>query len=116
MFKWFEKRVDPYPEEGLNQPLPTTFFPFVWQAAKGVRGYLLILILFTAGAASFEALFYAKIGDLVNWLSKSQPETFLAEHGSNLVLLFCILLANILFASLQSIIKHQILFSNLVVF
>ena len=53
MFKWFEKRVDPYPEEGLNQPLPTTFFPFVWQAAKGVRGYLLILILFTAGAASF---------------------------------------------------------------
>ncbi len=22
MFKWFEKRVDPYPEEGLNQPLP----------------------------------------------------------------------------------------------
>ena len=112
MFKWFEKRVDPYPEEGLNQPLPTTFFPFVWQAAKGVRGYLLILILFTAGAASFEALFYAKIGDLVNWLSKSQPETFLAEHGSNLVLLFCILLANILFASLQSIIKHQILFST----
>ena len=112
MFKWFEKRVDPYPEEGLNQPLPTTFFPFVWQAAKGVRGYLLILILFTAGAASFEALFYAKIGDLVNWLSKSQPETFLAEHGSNLALLFCILLANILFASLQSIIKHQILFSN----
>ncbi len=83
MFKWFEKRVDPYPEEGLNQPLPTTFFPFVWQAAKGVRGYLLILVLFTAGAASFEALFYAKIGDLVNWLSKSQPETFLAEHGSN---------------------------------
>ena len=68
MFKWFEKRVDPYPEEGLNQPLPTTFFPFVWQAAKGVRGYLLILVLFTAGAASFEALFYAKIGDLVNWL------------------------------------------------
>lgn len=112
MFKWFEKRVDPYPEEGLNQPLPTTFFPFVWQAAKGVRGYLLILVLFTAGAASFEALFYAKIGDLVNWLSKSQPETFLAEHGSNLVLLFCILLANILFASLQSIIKHQILFST----
>lgn len=45
MFKWFEKRVDPYPEEGLNQPLPTTFFPFVWQAAKGVRGYLLILVL-----------------------------------------------------------------------
>ena len=78
MLKWFEKLVDPYPTKDLNKPLPTRFFPFVWQAAKGVCPYLLLLILFTAGAASFEAVLYAKIGDLVNWLSKSQPDTFLA--------------------------------------
>ena len=40
MLKWFEKRVDPYPSKDLNKPLPTQFFPFVWQAAKGVRPYL----------------------------------------------------------------------------
>lgn len=112
MFKWFENLVDPYPTQNLNQPLPKTFFAFVWQAATGVRRYLLILVLCTAGAATFEALLYAKIGDLVNWLSKSQPETFLDQHASNLTLLAIILFANIFFPSAQSIVKHQILYSN----
>ncbi|MEX5439867.1 ABC transporter ATP-binding protein [Acinetobacter indicus] len=112
MFKWFESLVNPYPTKGLNKPLPTRFFPFVWQAARGVRPYLLLLVLCTAGAASFEALLYARIGELVNWLSQSQPDTFLAEHQTNLTILTFILLANIFFASLQSIIKHQILYSN----
>ena len=112
MLKWFEKRVNPYPSEDLNQPLPTTFFAFVWQASQGVRQYLLFLVLFTAGAASFEALLYSKIGDLVTWLSQSQPDTFLVQHQTNLTLLSCILLANVLFASMQSIIKHQILYST----
>ena len=112
MFRWLERLVDPYPTKNLNQPLPTRFFPFVWQAAYGVRRYLLILVLCTAGAASFEALLYSKIGDLVNWLSKSQPDTFLEQHTSNLTLLSIVLLANIFFASAQSLIKHQILYSN----
>ncbi|MFV5507732.1 MULTISPECIES: ABC transporter ATP-binding protein [Acinetobacter] len=112
MFRWLERLVDPYPTKNLNQPLPTRFFPFVWQAAYGVRRYLLILVLCTAGAASFEALLYSKIGDLVNWLSKSQPDTFLEQHASNLTLLSIVLLANIFFASAQSLIKHQILYSN----
>ncbi|QIC62492.1 ABC transporter ATP-binding protein [Acinetobacter schindleri] len=112
MFRWLERLVDPYPTKNLNQPLPTSFFPFVWQAAYGVRRYLLILVLCTAGAASFEALLYAKIGDLVNWLSQSQPDTFLEQHTTNLTLLTIVLLANIFFASAQSLIKHQILYSN----
>ncbi|ATO20429.1 multidrug ABC transporter ATP-binding protein [Acinetobacter sp. LoGeW2-3] len=112
MFRWLERLVDPYPTKNLNQPLPTKFFPFVWQAAYGVRRYLLILVLCTAGAASFEALLYSKIGDLVNWLSQSQPETFLEQHTTNLTLLAVVLLANIFFASAQSLIKHQILYSN----
>lgn len=112
MFRWLERLVDPYPTKNLNQPLPTKFFPFVWQAAYGVRRYLLILVLCTAGAASFEAFLYSKIGELVNWLSKSQPDTFLEQHTSNLTLLSIVLLANIFFASAQSLIKHQILYSN----
>lgn len=39
MLKWFEKLVDPYPTKGLDEPLPTRFFPFVWQATEGVRPY-----------------------------------------------------------------------------
>ncbi|WP_180059593.1 ABC transporter ATP-binding protein [Acinetobacter sp. YH12128] len=112
MLKWFENLVDAYPEQDLNKPLPTKFFPFVWQAATGVKKYLLLLVLCTAGVASFEALLYAKIGELVNWISKSQPETFLQQHQTNLTILSFILLANIFFSCLQTIIKHQILYST----
>lgn len=112
MLQWFEKRVDPYPTKDLNTPLPRTFFAFVWQSATGVRRYLLSLVLLTAAAASFEALFFAKIGQLVDWLSQSTPATFLSLHRENLMILGCFLLANIFFASAQSIIRHQILYSS----
>ncbi|MDV2948274.1 multidrug ABC transporter ATP-binding protein, partial [Acinetobacter baumannii] len=105
MLKWFEKLVDPYPTKGLDEPLPTRFFPFVWQATEGVRPYLLLLIICTAGAASFEALLFSKIGQLVDWLSNSQPESFLSQHASNILILISVLFANILFVNIQSIIK-----------
>ena len=112
MLKWFEKRVDPYPTEGLNEPLPTKFFPFVWQAATGVKKYLICLILFTAATASFEALFFSQIGHLVDWLTQSTPETFVENHQQNIIILSLILFANIFFSSFQSIIRHQILYSS----
>ncbi len=97
LLQWFEKLVDPYPSKGLNEPLPTKFFPFVWQAATGVKRYLFILILFTAATASFEALFFSQIGHLVDWLTQSKPQDFLVNHRDNLIFLSCILLANIFF-------------------
>ncbi|MFM7810977.1 MAG: multidrug ABC transporter ATP-binding protein, partial [Acinetobacter junii] len=112
MLQWFEKLVDPYPTKDLNKPLPTTFFAFVWQATEGVRPFLFLLILCAAAAACFEALFFSYIGKLVDWLSKSQPDTFLATNQQNLTILISILFANIFFVSIQSIIKHQVLFSN----
>ena len=112
MLKWFEKRVDPYPTEGLNEPLPKKFFPFVWQAATGVKKYLICLILFTAATASFEALFFSQIGHLVDWLTQSTPETFVENHQQNIIILSLILFANIFFSSFQSIIRHQILYSS----
>lgn len=112
MLQWFEKLVDPYPTKGLNEPLPKQFFPFVWQAADGVKKYLLCLVLFTALTASFEAVFFSQIGHLVDWLTQTTPATFLTIHKNNLIILSLILFANIFFANLQSIIRHQILFSS----
>ena len=112
MLQWFEKRVDPYPTKDLNKPLPTTFFAFVWQATKGIRPFLFLLIACTAAAACFEALFFSYIGKLVDWLTKSQPNTFLESNQQNITILISILFANIFFVSLQSVIKHQVLFSN----
>lgn len=112
MLQWFEKLVDPYPTKNLNEPLPKTFFSFVWQAASGVKRYLVILILFTAATASLEAIFFSQIGHLVDWLSQSTPDTFLENHQQQLTVLSLILFGNIFFANMQSIIRHQILFSS----
>ena len=112
MLQWFEKLVDPYPSKDLNNPLPTTFFAFVWQATQGVRPYLFLLIALTAAAACFEALFFSYIGKLVDWLSNSQPNTFFAENQQNITILISILFANIFFVSVQAVIKHQVLYSN----
>ncbi len=87
MLQWFEKRVDPYPTKDLNKPLPTTFFAFVWQATKGIRPFLFLLIACTAAAACFEALFFSYIGKLVDWLTKSQPNTFLESNQQNITIL-----------------------------
>ena len=112
MLQWFEKLVDPYPSKDLNKPLPTTFFAFVWQATEGIRPYLFLLVALTAAAACFEALFFSYIGKLVDWLSKSQPSTFLSQNQQNIQLLITILFATLFFVSFQAIIKHQVLYSN----
>lgn len=112
MLKWFEKRVDAYPSKRLYEPLPKRFFAFIWQAADGVRPYLLALVICTAGAAAFEAILFSQIGQLVDWLNTSKPEHFYENHRLNLIMLSVILFANIFFASLQSIVKHQILYST----
>lgn len=112
LLQWFEKLVNPYPETNLHEPLPTSFFAFVWQSTKGVRPFLIFLIICTAGAASFEALLFSQIGHLVDWLSQSQPSNFLQNHTQHLIILTLILFGNILFICLQSIVKHQILFSS----
>lgn len=112
MWKWFENRVDPYPEHALNTPLPNRFPQFVWQATQGVRPYLFLVLLLTAGAAYFEALLYRHLGDLVTWLSQQVPADGLVGHQQQLFFLTTLLLANIGFASMQSIIKHQVLYSN----
>ena len=112
MLSWFEKLVDPYPTKDLDKPLPTTFFAFVWQATQGLRPFILLMVICAAGAAAFEALLFSYIGKLVDWLGQSQPDTFLQDHQQNLILLSLILLMNFFFSTFQSILKHQVLFSN----
>ncbi|MCG2572147.1 ABC transporter ATP-binding protein/permease [Acinetobacter sp. ME22] len=112
LLKWFEQRVDPYPSKNLDQPLPKDFFPFVWQCAEGLKHYLIILVMLTAATASFEALFFSQIGHLVDWLSQSHPNQFFQQHAKQLLMLVGVLVTNIMFATMQSIIRHQILFSS----
>ena len=112
MLKYLEKLVDPYPTDRLNQPFPRRFTAFIIDAADGFKKYLALLILITALTATAEAILYNQLGQLVTWLGSSQPETFWADHAQHLMFLGLVLFANLFLATSQSLIKHQIIFSN----
>jgi len=108
---FFERLVDPYPG-ATPEPLPRGFFAFLWACSKGLRGYLLATTFLTALIGAFEALLFAMMGGIVDWLSKVEPARLWAEEGTRLMLLGGVLAGSILLIALQSMVKQQTLFGN----
>ena len=111
MFKYFEKLVHPYPEAQPPTP-PKGFAAFVWSCTQGMRGYIAAMIFFTAAIGAFEALLFAMMGRIVDWLAEVPPAELWAREGATLLLLAGVLVASILVAALQSLFKQQALAGN----
>ncbi|ALU91873.1 ABC-type multidrug transport system, ATPase/permease components hybrid protein [Herbaspirillum rubrisubalbicans M1] len=111
MFSWFEKLVHPYPETHPLPP-PRGFMRFIWFCTKGVRPYIAAMTLMTAIIGVFEALLFAALGRIVDWLAKVQPSQLWAQEGHTLVWLVVILAASPLLIALQTLYKHQTLAGN----
>ncbi len=111
MFKRFEDLVQPYPD-ALPAPPPKQLMAFVWANTAGLRPYLALLVLFTAVIGSFEALLFSMMAHVVNLLSSTAPQALWQQHGDLLSLLLLALLASVVFASLQALVKYQALYSN----
>ncbi|WP_044531475.1 ABC transporter ATP-binding protein [Herbaspirillum sp. B65] len=111
MFSWFEKLVHPYPETHPLPP-PRGFMRFIWFCTKGVRPYIAAMTLMTAIIGVFEALLFAALGRIVDWLAKVQPSQLWAQEGHTLVGLVVILAASPLLIALQTLYKHQTLAGN----
>ena len=106
VLKWFESRVDPFPED-IPQSVPNTFFAFVWQCSAGVRPYLLAMTLLTGVIGAFEALLFSMLGRLIDWLGDTGPERFLVEQRTHLIILAAILFGSPLVVALQAWFKYQ---------
>lgn len=111
MFSRFERLLFPYPSEA-TQSLPSTFWPFVWQLTDGSRGKLLALMLLTALTSSFEALLFALLGLLVDWLARTPPELLWQNASLELLLLSGFLLTSVVLVVLACLVKYQTLFAN----
>ncbi len=79
----------------------------------GLERLLAVMVLLTALTAIGEALLYAVLGQIVDWLADSDPQQFLAEHWLLLLgfSLFVLLLMPAL-VLLNSLILHQGLMGN----
>ena len=106
MLKWFESRVDPFPED-IPDAVPTTFFAFIWQCSAGVRPYLLAMTVLTGVIGAFEALLFSLLGRLIDWLGESAPERFLVDQRTHLIVLVAILVGSPVVVALQAWFKYQ---------
>jgi ATP-binding cassette subfamily B multidrug efflux pump len=111
LLKRFEKLLHAYPEGEPALP-PKGFIAFIWAASHGARGYIVLLALLSAAMAAFDALLFAMLGRIVDWLSTTQPARLWEERGPMLSLLFIVVVASIVVVALQTIVKHQTLAIN----
>jgi ATP-binding cassette subfamily B multidrug efflux pump len=111
LFQRFESLVHPYPD-ALPPPPPKTFFAFLWECSRGVRPWLLLVTIFTAGIGAFEALLFSMMAHVVDALASVQPAQLWQKHGPTLALLSLVLAGSIVLAGLQALFKYQGIFSN----
>ena len=111
MLGYFEKLLPPYPDPEPGLP-PKGFLAFVWGATSGLRGFIGLMALLSAGTAVYDALLFALLGLVVDWLGQVGPGQLWAERGGTLLLLAGVLLASVGLVALQTIVKHQTLAIN----
>ena len=111
VFRSFERLVQPYPDAVPSAP-PRGFFAFLWACAEGMRPLILGMTLLTALIGAFEALLFAMLGRVVDWLGAATPATLWAEHRASLLLLAAVLAASPVVVAAQTMLKHQALAGN----
>lgn len=111
MLRWFENLLNPFPVKEIP-PAPNALWPFLWQCTQGSRLLILVMTLFTALLGGFEAILFAVMGKVVDWLSQAPPELLWANERQHLLLLAGLLLLSPIIIAVQTLIKHQTLAGN----
>ena len=111
MLHWFENLLNPFPGKEIASP-PKSLWQFLWASTLGMRHYLLGMTIFTGLIGAFEALLFAMMGKVVDWLSQIPPAEIWVREGQHLAWLSIALAASTLFIVLQTLFKHQTLAGN----
>ena len=108
LFHFFETRLPPYPDNDI--PLPRDgLAKFLWACTHGLRGWLLLFMVFTAGVGVYEALLFAWVGNLVDWLGEYSPSELWQAKGDMLTLMAEVLLISPVWIWLNSLVHFQVL-------
>ena len=111
MLHWFENRLNPFPSNEIDPP-PPALWPFLWSCTQGSRALIFAMTFFTAIIGGFEALLFAVMGKLVDWLSETSADLLWVTEKQHLLLLVGLLLLSPILITLQTFIKHQALAGN----
>jgi ATP-binding cassette subfamily B multidrug efflux pump len=112
MLSWFESRLEPYPSDEPVEP-PKTLLAFLLYYVQGAKRWLALMAVFTALIALSEVMLFGFMGNVVDWLSNANRETFLRDESGKLWLMGIFVLVFLpLIIATQSIIIHQTLMGN----
>ncbi|NGZ15091.1 ABC transporter ATP-binding protein [Vibrio aestuarianus] len=112
MYKKFESFTQAFPKEEPQQP-PNTLWAFCRYYTRGFEKPLIVMTLLSTIIAVVEVSLFGFMGKLVDWLSTSNPETFLADNSSTLIGLSILLLVIMpLLIGLYSLLIHQTMLGN----
>ena len=112
MFKWFETRLNPFPPEEPVQP-PRRLGAFAWHYSRGIWPWFAVVAVLTAALAVLQVVVFSFVGDIVDWLSSANPETFLREEFWSLVAMGAVILLLLpALAVAHSLVMHQTIFGN----
>ncbi|MEM9172296.1 MAG: ABC transporter ATP-binding protein [Pseudomonadota bacterium] len=112
MFRFFETRINPFPDAEPTQP-PAGLIGFCWRYSKPVVGWLASMALLSAFIAIGEVSLFGFLGSLVDWLSSAERDGFIEREGSTLIGMGVFLLIALPAAVvLQALIIHQTLLGN----
>lgn len=111
MLGWFERLLHPYQDEIPATP-PRGFIAFVWACTKGARRYVAAMTILTAMTGAFEALLFAMMGRIVDWLARVEPAMLWTQERNSLLLLAAVVMLSTVLVALQTFFKHQTLAGN----
>ncbi|ELB2880933.1 ABC transporter ATP-binding protein [Vibrio parahaemolyticus] len=112
MFKRFEGFTEPFPKSTPDQP-PSGIFAFLLHYTRGYEKPLIIMSLMSTIVAIVEVMLFGAMGQLVDWLSTSNPETFLQDNRADLIFYGVLLLVVMpLLVVIYSLLVHQTLLGN----
>ncbi|MBY5927925.1 ABC transporter ATP-binding protein/permease [Halomonas sp. DP8Y7-3] len=112
MLSFFERLVDPYPDQPESVPTPQ-LWPFILHYSRPFAGLLLSMALVTALVSAAEVVFFTAMGELVDWLAEADRTRFVDTHLMALVGLGVAVLVGLpLLVLVLSLITHQGIFGN----
>ncbi len=112
MYSFFEKLINPFPEQPSGKP-PGTLFAFIWFYTKGIWPFLVIASVLVAIVSALEVMLFGFLGNIVDWLATADRDTFLEQESDTLWLMaFVILVLIPLGSALHSLFLHQTIMGN----
>jgi len=111
LFTFFEQRVAPYPAHEPAPP-PKRFFPFIWTCTQGIRGWIGLLTCTSALLSLYEALLFALMGRVVDWLGSTSPAMLWHEQRASIIGISALLLGSVVLLALHTQVLHQVLAIN----